>query len=50
MGFVALVSDQNHGGTLLSEGFVGFFFFCLFTWQTSPTDISAGKMKGLMQT
>lgn len=49
MGFVALVCDQMHGGTLLSEGFVGFFFF-LFTWQTSPTDISAGKMKGLMQT
>lgn len=46
MGFVALVCDQMHGGTLLSEGFVGFFF--LFTWQTSPTDISAGKMKGLM--
>lgn len=27
MGFVALVCDQMHGGTLLSEGFVGFFFF-----------------------
>lgn len=30
MGFVALLSDQMNGGTLLSEDFVGFFFFfCL---------------------